>query len=534
MKVLLSILVSIYISSPLLASQDSEIVGMADIHNHMLSKEGFGGNFFKGDIVDLNDLDKDINLCDWVSDESHGFLSFLKKPLKTFASTKLGKKLTFLRDCYNPNSFNKQQVHLKWLKRAFDGGLKLVVIQTVHNSVLCNVVRPKKGYSCDEYEAVERQVKLANKLEKAIDEKAGGKGKGWFRIVKTPAEARSVINNGKLAVVLGLEIDFDACHGGKCDSLKLKTMIDDYYALGIRHFFITHLNDNDVGGTAMYGSRVNSLYQRFYKKNPFHVHDCSNDGYIDPNESNKRKVICNNKGLTESGKELVYHMMDKKVLIDIDHLSEKSLNQVLAITADNLYPVVGSHSGFLDTARASQRGENKKKRKHLDLIYGNGGLTAPILNTYPAKQVATNKLEYRVCDGSSNIWLSSYKYLLGYLEANNYDQAIAIGTDFNGLVHSPSPRFGEKACDGNKEQAKAQINPVRYPFKSFDGTKTFDIMKSGRKEFNYNKEGLSNVGLLPDYIEDLKQLGLSNEQIAPLFKGAEAYLSTWEKFFNFM
>ena len=47
------------------------------------------------------------------------------------------------------------------MAKALDGGLKLVVIQTVHNSVLCNVVRPKKGYSCDEYEAVERQVKLA-------------------------------------------------------------------------------------------------------------------------------------------------------------------------------------------------------------------------------------------------------------------------------------------------------------------------------------------------------------------------------------
>ena len=78
---------------------------------------------------------------------------------------------------------------------------------------------------------------------------------------------------------------------------------------GIRHFFITHLNDNDAGGTAMYGSRVNSLYQRFYKKNPFHaLHDCSNDGEIDPNESNKRKVICNNKApLLKVVKSLWYH-----------------------------------------------------------------------------------------------------------------------------------------------------------------------------------------------------------------------------------
>ena len=44
---------------------------------------------------------------------------------------------------------------------------------------------------------------------------------------------------------------------------------------------LSHLNDNDVGGTAMYGSRVNSIYQRFYKK-IIQVHDCSDDGYTDP------------------------------------------------------------------------------------------------------------------------------------------------------------------------------------------------------------------------------------------------------------
>ena len=65
-------------------------------------------------------------------------------------------------------------------------------------------------------------------------------------------------------------------------------MVDSYYELGIRHIFITHLNDNDVGGTAMYGSRVNSIYQRFYK-NSLQVHDCSDDGYTDPlSEKNER------------------------------------------------------------------------------------------------------------------------------------------------------------------------------------------------------------------------------------------------------
>ena len=309
-------------------------------------------------------------------------------------------------------------------------------------------------------------------------------------------------------------------------------MIDSYYDFGIRHFFITHLNDNDVGGTAMYGSRVNSIYQRFYKKNPFQVHDCSQDGYLDPDAEKKRKVICNNKGLTSAGSELVKHMISKNVFIDIDHLSERSLDSVLDITADASYPVVGSHSGFLDTAKASQRGENKKKRKHLKKIYSNGGLTAPILNTYPAKKVADKHLEKNACDGSANIWLSAYKYLLNFLEDNNYEKAIAIGSDFNGLVHSPSPRFGKKACDGNKKQAAAQKNKVNYPFYSFDGSRKFNKMQSGKRIFDVNTDGLINIGLLPDFIEELKVLGLSKKEIEPLFKGAEQYISTWEKLYR--
>ena len=43
-------------------------------------------------------------------------------------------------------------------------------------------------------------------LERYIDAQNGGPGEGWFRIVDDPFEAREVINDGKLAVVLGIEV----------------------------------------------------------------------------------------------------------------------------------------------------------------------------------------------------------------------------------------------------------------------------------------------------------------------------------------
>ena len=43
-------------------------------------------------------------------------------------------------------------------------------------------------------------------LQDYIDAQFGGPGKGFFRIVKTPAGGAPVINAGKLAVVLGVEV----------------------------------------------------------------------------------------------------------------------------------------------------------------------------------------------------------------------------------------------------------------------------------------------------------------------------------------
>ena len=44
-----------------------------------------------------------------------------------------------------------------------------------------------------------------HKLERYIDAQYGGPGRGWYRIVTDPFEARKVINAGKMAVVMGIE-----------------------------------------------------------------------------------------------------------------------------------------------------------------------------------------------------------------------------------------------------------------------------------------------------------------------------------------
>ncbi len=66
----------------------------------------------------------------------------------------------------------------------------------VENRVLCDLY-PFKQNSCNEMDSVLLQAKRIRELQDYIDAQSGGPGKGWFRIVRNPFQARRVINSGK-------------------------------------------------------------------------------------------------------------------------------------------------------------------------------------------------------------------------------------------------------------------------------------------------------------------------------------------------
>ena len=55
-------------------------------------------------------------------------------------------------------------------------------------------------------DTVRRGFKAMRELQDYVDAQAGGPGKGFFQIVTDPFEARRVINQGRMAVVLEIEI----------------------------------------------------------------------------------------------------------------------------------------------------------------------------------------------------------------------------------------------------------------------------------------------------------------------------------------
>jgi microsomal dipeptidase-like Zn-dependent dipeptidase len=148
-----------------------------------------------------------------------------------------------------------QQAYWEWLKRAHEHGLKMIVMLAVNNSVLCQLALHRASYGCGDDGAVTRQIKGAKDLEEYIDARAGGPGQGFYRIVYDSEEARTAIQAGKMAVVLGTEVDTAwGCEPGtaSCDDPFIEARVQDYYDAGIRVVYPVHLMDNRFGGTAVY------------------------------------------------------------------------------------------------------------------------------------------------------------------------------------------------------------------------------------------------------------------------------------------
>ena len=108
-----------------------------------------------------------------------------------------------------------------WLNRAWRGGLRLMIMSAVNNEIIGkyhNNALQQTRLNLRDGPSIDRQIEAAYRFQDEIDtdygcgnadnvRRTGPGGCGWYRIVTNPADARAVINAGKLAVVLGVEVD---------------------------------------------------------------------------------------------------------------------------------------------------------------------------------------------------------------------------------------------------------------------------------------------------------------------------------------
>ncbi|HWH43326.1 MAG TPA: hypothetical protein VNT32_01210, partial [Thermoleophilaceae bacterium] len=426
------------------------------------------------------------------------------------------------------NSLTHEQVYYRWMERAWRGGLGMFTNLLVDNNALCEAWYYKKR-SCNEMDGVRLQAQRLRELERYVDAQWGGPGKGWLRIVTDPFQARRVINEGRLAVVMGIEVSvlFDCgivAGVPQCDEDDIDQRLAEVHDLGVRQMEFVNKFDNALSGVTgdngTTGIVVNTgnfadtgqWWQMETCPGDRHAHkhdrrqtNLGDDGRSKPLTG--RDAIfggvlqvagttgvapvypegphCNVRGLTDLGRHLLDRMAERGMLFDPDHMSTRGRDEALDhLQARGYGGVVSSHSWSDDTV--------------YERILEMGGVVTPYA-------------------GGSTGFLDKWRQTRAWADGR-YLFGIGYGADTNGFGSQGGPR------------SPAPGKGVSYPFTAFGGVEVAK-QRSGNQVYDINTDGVDHYGLYPDWIEDIRvQAGADADQfVEDMLLGPEAFLQTWER-----
>jgi hypothetical protein len=403
----------------------------------------------------------------------------------------------------------------KWIERAWLGGLRLMVMSINENRVLCQVV-PRKKYSCNEMQTVRDGFREMYELERYADAQAGGPGKGFFEIVTNPYDARRVINEGRMAVVLEIEIselfDCRSFDNPTCSKEQVKAQLDEMYDMGVRSSLLVNKFDSGLAGvrfdSGAFGLAINAG-NRESSGSFWSAETCKgdlSDNTIEtgvPEGSATLDALlavlgttrgeipsyppaphCNTRGLTELGRYVVKEMIERNMLVNPDHMSQRGVDEVLTIAEANDYSGVITSHDWVDPGNYPR-------------FFELGGLA------FPDSSATENYID---------------EYESRRPKRTPYEIGWGYGADLGGLTGGPEAPGTEGEWAGG----------VTYPFKSYDGEVTFERQTTGERTFDYPTEGVAHYGLYSDWFEDLQNLG-PKRMSEDMWNAPEAYLQMWER-----
>lgn len=513
--------------------------GFADLHVHMMSFFGFAGGF-----VHPSPFTRPMNDCDG----NHGIVRGVLRGGHAFWDAHPNRTRARLDWPHHLDTAH-QQAAAAHLRKAHENGLSLIVMNAVNNEWAARALIKDSIKNDDiprnDMDSVRLQLRAAWAFAEEHD---------WFRIARDPWEARRIIADGDLAVILGVEISnlFPDNQG------EWPEQLDEFYDLGVRQMGLTHETDTQFAGTARHHGltlRVaNYLKARgLILDNPLgwtnldaHISAAAAFQFNSPN------VV----GLRSKGRDLLSALAQRRMLIDIDHMSRLARAQSIEYAKDvlNHYPLIFTHTRF-DPLMPSKRtvealagfgtsekearahsgwggkgsGEYMATNTEILSIMELGGIvglrTGPnhILSERPTRLGGI----FNSCPTSSRSFAQMVQF-----GARRLGVAQSFGTDIAApFVPQLGPRFqlttmqnATRACSGfSNTTFGGSAPPVRVPPLTILPA---DELRLARLREQFDIEGMKHIGMLPALLADLTELQANT---ASLRRSTENLLRTWER-----
>ena len=521
--------------------------GFADTHAHPMNDLAFGGNVIQGSLyardgsVFASDSYRKIALPAMFQSLDRTHARPLSELLPFFGLTQVLNASQLIRSGYPElqgypasGQMAGQTMYGEWVRRAYDGGLRLMSALAVNTWAISShpIKRRVLGSPQPEDDIGSTNVQVqdikiwASRLE----------NRNWVEIAFTPADARRIIGENKLAIVIGIELDTlgNFVPNGHFNEKGVVVMpdnperqralitaeLDRLYAQGVRQIGPFHYVSGVWGGAAMSQRLFNDINRKITGSNvvvasgePQGIrYRLDMDGwglsgvasrtlltqdapYLQhgSNWESTRLGHVNAMGLTTAGKILFEEMTRRGFLIDTDHASHLSTDDLLERARERGYPLLSSHSDYLelgftgpgdftyrgfvydDNANLTHfdttlldplRNERMVTRNTVRTIAELGGTTGAIM--WLPRRTSWGNAVPNDCEGSSKTWAQAYQYAVEVTGG----RGVALSTDRITMY----PRFGPNAAfllglesssmpkrdERRFRQVDAQSNGVRY------------------------------------------------------------------------
>ncbi|MFK4762404.1 hypothetical protein ACI3KS_15860 [Microbacterium sp. ZW T5_45] len=494
---------------------DGTMNGFIDAHAHPLASAAFGGEMICGTPFAEGGIADALSGC-----TSHTVGAGALFEAIIGGTDPLGGDDGWpaFTDWPTTTSMLHQQAYYLGIERSWRSGLRILNTLLVGNRVICELY-PNRVTSCDEGEQIRAQAQLLTEMQDYIDAQSGGEGKGWFRIARTPEEARSIAADGKLAVIIGVESSelFGCRESVECDESDVDAGLDELQALGVSGLYPVHKFDNAFGGTrfdpGVTGAALN-IGNYLSAGHWWTAESCEgpsdNEQAIASDEIAALLTdvtglpagstipvypigpICNTRTLTGLGEYLIDAMMQRGMIIHIDHMGVSTAQAVLDRTASAGYSGVASVHTWADRTITAR-------------VADTGGFVAGY--AYSASDAGNGEPDFL------SEWIANRD-----AAGESVLDAYGFGSDVNGLAPQPAPRLD------------AGTDPLTYPFRAPNGA-VFDRQVFGERTWDLNIDGVAQYGLYADWMADvLKRAATEAPGLeAQIMHGAEAYTQMWEE-----